>query len=132
MNEELERTLILKYPKIFSSKSFYYFEHSDGWFDIIDVACSNIQNHVDWKRKNSDPEILDEEWEEGHQVVAVQSKEKFGGLRFYVNNCDEYVRGVIEMTESMSYRTCEYCGLKGQRRSGPWIKTLCDNCYRKP
>lgn len=69
-------------------------------------------------------------WMETHkeipQVVAVQIKEKFGTLRFYVDYSDEYSRGVIEMAENMSARTCETCGAEGTRRDGSWIRTLCD------
>lgn len=108
------------------------FEHGNGWYDILDAACSNIQNHVDWKRKTEPfAGMTDEEYDEIHQPVAAQVKEKFGGLRFYVNNCDDYAYGVIAMAESMSYRTCEICGNAGSRRSGGWIKTLCDGCHAK-
>jgi hypothetical protein len=27
------------------------FECGDGWYDIINSLCANIQHHVDWKRK---------------------------------------------------------------------------------
>ena len=104
------------------------FSHGDGWFEILEAACSNIQHHVDWKRRQH-PELSDEEFDEQHQVIAAQVKEKFGGLRFYVDNCDDYVRGVIAMAESMSYRTCEGCGTRGVKRTSGWIRTLCDTCH---
>ena len=135
MRDELDNLLVQKYPKIFRDRNksmqetcmCWGFTHGDGWFEILDAACANIQSHVDWKRRQY-PELSDEEFDEQHQVIAAQVKEKFGGLRFYVDNCDDYVRGVISMAESMSYRTCESCGNKGHRRSGGWIRTLCDTC----
>lgn len=137
MREELDEALCKKYPKIFKMRNgsiqetcmSWGFEHGDGWYDLLDTACSNIQHHVDWKRK-SEPfaGMSDAEFDEIHQPVAAQVKEKFGGLRFYVDNCDDYVRGVVAMTESMSYRICEVCGNVGTRRGGGWIKTLCDPC----
>ena len=138
MRDELDNLLVQKYPKIFRDRNrsmqetcmCWGFAHGDGWFEILEAACSNIQHHVDWKRRQH-PELSDEEFDEQHQVIAAQVKEKFGGLRFYVDNCDDYVRGVIAMAESMSYRTCEDCGNKGHRRSGGWIRTLCDECCGK-
>lgn len=138
MRDELDDLLVQKYPKIFRDRNksmqetcmCWGFTHGDGWFEILDAACANIQSHVDWKRRQHS-ELTDEEFDEQHQVVAAQVKEKFGGLRFYVDNCDDYTRGVIALAESMSYRTCEYCGNKGHRRSGGWVKTLCDECDGK-
>jgi len=107
------------------------FSHGDGWYDILDAACTNIQHHIDWKRKTEPfAGMSDEEFDEIHQPVAAQVKEKFGGLRFYVDGCDDYVRGVIAMAESMSYRTCESCGNPGARRGGGWIRTQCDLCNK--
>lgn len=60
------------------------------------------------------------------QVIAVQVKEKFGTLRFYVNGGDRYTDGVINMAEVMSAYTCEECGSPGKSRTGGWIRTLCD------
>ena len=62
------------------------------------------------------------------QVVAVQVKEKFGGLRFYFHGGDEYVNGVVSMMEAACSFTCEVCAKPGVRRSGGWIRTLCDSC----
>lgn len=141
MKDELDKALCEKYPKIFKMRNAsmsetamcWGFDCGDGWYGIIDAACSNIQSHIKWKRK-SEPfaSMTEEEFDEIHQPVAVQVKEKFGGLRFYADNCDDYTRGVIDMAESMSYRTCEVCGSPGVKRSGGWIKTLCDNCCKRP
>ena len=173
MNEQLDKQLVEKYPKIFRDRygdmrqtlMCWGFEHGDGWYNIIDALCSNIQHHVDHKRKqrakalwmnrkikkaielNSIEPIVNEFkgiwWVERcekileekkyedvpakvHQVVAVQVKEKFGGLRFYTNGCDDAVYAMISMAESMSVRTCEVCGNPGKVRHGGWISTLCD------
>ena len=58
--------------------------------------------------------------------VAVQVKEKFGTLRFYVDNTCERMDGAIEMAEYMSGCICEECGNPGKQRGGGWIRTLCD------
>ena len=63
MNNKNTETLISKYPKIFKlitdpyqgpqlPISLFTFEHDDGWFNIIDLLCGQIQGHIDWKRKD--------------------------------------------------------------------------------
>ena len=129
MKEELEKKLVKKYPKIFTEYKgdpaktcmSWGMETGDGWFQIIDTMCGLLDNHADPDR-NSSP---------GPQVVASQVKEKFGCLHFYTNGCDDYQDGVIAMAESMSYKTCEVCGMPGKRRGGGWIRTLCDACYKE-
>jgi len=65
------------------------------------------------------------------QVRAVQVKEKFGGLRFYIHSADDEVFGMIEMAEMLSYVTCEVCGKHGSlHRRGHWLKTLCSKCAK--
>lgn len=172
MRDELDKQLVEKYPKIFKNRygdmketlMCFGFECGDGWYQIIDSLCANIQSHIDWRNKqrqqaldwndkiraalagdltaldshysyaiNSD-ELIQEAMEKGPrdvpeeipQVVAVQVKEKFGGLRFYVDGGDDVVHGMIRMAESWAAVTCEKCGNPGTTRGGGWIRTLCD------
>jgi hypothetical protein len=60
------------------------------------------------------------------QVIAVQVKEKFGTLRFYVDGGNEATYAMISMAESMSARTCEKCGAPGKLRGKTWLYTACD------
>lgn len=139
MSPELDSKLCEKYPKIFVNRHAdmrttamcWGFECGSGWYNIIDALCSNIQSYIhnnnNWREQllknnpynNKIPDELP-------QVVAVQVKEKFGGLRFYVDRSDSVVDALISMAESMSYRTCEVCGSPGTPRRGGWIRTLCD------
>lgn len=64
------------------------------------------------------------------QVVAAQVKEKFGGLRFYVDNADDYANGAIALAETLSYTICELCGNPGTL-SGNWLRCLCDTCKQQ-
>jgi hypothetical protein len=131
MSPDLDKVLCEKYPKIFKNRNgsimetcmSWGFECEDGWFDIIDILCHEIQHHVDWKSKD-----LSEEERESFQVVADQVKEKYGTLRFYYYGGDEVIEGMVSMAESMSHRTCEHCGCPGDHRPGGYIKTLCDSC----
>lgn len=130
MSPELDAKLVEKYPKIFSGRlgspqetlMCFGFEHGDGWYNIIDKLCDNIQSHIDWYNRDG---------EKVPQLVAVQVKEKFGTLRFYTNPTTDYFRGLIDMAEAMSEITCEVCGTPGKRRGGGWIKTLCDEHAKK-
>jgi len=59
MREELDKKLVEKYPKIFRDRyapmthtcMCWGFSCGDGWFNIIDALCGNIQHHIDWSRK---------------------------------------------------------------------------------
>lgn len=67
-----------------------------------------------------------------YKVVAIQVKEKYGTLRFYVYGGDEYTNGIIDMAEAMSAVTCEICGDKGvERNERGWYSTMCDKCFNK-
>ena len=132
MRKELEDQLIAKYPEIFSHMK--WFEHGDGWFNIIDSLCACIQNECDheigaFKREN--PQATEDEIED-LQTRAVQVKEKFGGLRFYIGSGSPEIYAMIRMAEQISYRICEDCGNPGKKRSGGWIRTLCDPCSVLP
>lgn len=143
MREELDKQLCEKYPKIFQDRDkpmtetcmCWGFSHGDGWYNIIDKLCSNIQGHIDWR--NSQREILlkDNPYnrpirDEVPQVVAEQVKEKFGTLRFYYRGGDDYIDGLVSMAESMSGVTCEECGKPGSTGGKGWISTRCEE-HRK-
>jgi hypothetical protein len=144
---ELEQHIREKYPLIFSQRC--EMSINDGWFDIIDILCGNIQNRIDnvirqreytieWNENVNDPDF---EWtafvkreerevpELIEQVVATQIKEKFGTLRFYYSGGDDYIRGLESMAASMTSRTCEECGSPGTSRSTKkqrWVRVLCE------
>lgn len=129
MNPKLDNELVSKYPKIFANRHAdmrttamcWGFECGDGWYALLDTACSLIQQHIDWRNK-----VAKTPEDRVDQVVAEQVKEKFGGLRFYVSGGDHYTSGVISMCEAMSVRTCEQCGSPGKTRGRNWFYTSCD------
>ncbi len=59
MRDELDKQLCAKYPKIFKNRyadmrttaMCWGFEHGDGWYNIIDMMCANIQSHVNHTRR---------------------------------------------------------------------------------
>jgi hypothetical protein len=125
MKKELDEQLCQKYPLIFANRHrpmnetamCWGFDCGDGWFNILDQLCLNIQYYIEWKNKK---ETVVE------QVVADQVKEKFGTLRFYYSGGDEHIAGMVAMAESMSGVTCEDCGKPGRSRGFGWITTVCD------
>ena len=61
----------------------------------------------------------------GEHVYLRQVKEKFGGLRVYIDGPDK-ADDIVEKYSSMSYKICEICGEEGKLRSDGWYITLCD------
>jgi len=127
MDKALGEELMNKYPKIFIQRDWSPQKTSmcwgitcgNGWLYLIDKLCSKIQRHV-YKNKLK-------------QVEAIQVKEKFGGLRFYVTNSTEEILKFIYEAETESLDTCEWCGKRRdvkQTRSG-YIQTLCGECREK-
>ena len=125
MREELDKQLCEKYPKIFVNRNgdmtktcmYWGFSCGDGWYDLIDTLCENIQSYID--NNSSETRVIS-------QVVAEQVKEKFGTLRFYTSGGDRLIDGMIWFAESMSGRICETCGNPGKLRNSGWLVTLCD------
>ena len=142
MKKEFDEYLCSKYPKLFETRHkdvhttamCWGFSCGDGWFQILNQLCSNIQSHIDWKQEQK------EKYGRGEgcsQVVVDQVKEKFGTLRFYYHGGDEYINGLVRMAESMSGVTCESCGapgaLYGVGKEGitGWMHTYCEVCETK-
>ena len=98
------------------------FDNHDGWFELIKELSENIDKEL---KKLSKDKI------KNFQVDQV--KEKFGGLRFYVNFApSNKIHKLIEIAEYKSYTICEYCGKKGKLRGDlTLILTLCYTCYFK-
>lgn len=126
-------------------------ECGDGWYNIIDILCGKLcsewlsaksrydfikdrvgekmygnasgdtitQGEIDLRKQ-----IMEEE--ASKVPVAVQVKEKFGGLRFYVRAATDKHYNFISFAESMSYRTCEECGAPGKTYTDGWHRTMCD------
>lgn len=63
--------------------------------------------------------------------IVVQVKEKFGGLRFYVQNACEEIYDLISQAEKCSYGICEICGASGRlMKTGPVVMTRCQKHMR--
>lgn len=121
MSPELEMELHGKYPKIlgylnedgkYKTRLWGGFQHGDGWYALVSTLCSTIQARAE---------------STGQEVQVTQVKEKFGALRFYSQNGDDHISGMIDLAEELSARTCEICGHPGQKKNVQgWLITRCD------
>ncbi len=121
MNEKNTNYLLKKYPKLY--RQYYLpmnqtcmcwgFDCGDGWFKLLDKLSKQIVK-------------LDPKCE------AVQVKEKWGGLRFYVNATLHIIHTLIMNAEKESYTICEVCGKSGKFRGDLfWKQTLCKKHYNE-
>ncbi len=119
------------YSKMFS-RSYGGIAVGSGWWPIIESLCANIQSHIDWRNRQRELLLKDNPYnhkihDHVEQVVVEQIKEKFGGLRFYYSGGDDEISGMVRMAEAWAGVACEECGAPGKRRSGGWVRTLCDH-----
>lgn len=64
----------------------------------------------------------------------IQIKEKFGGLRFYINGAppNSKIYDIINKYEDLSFEICEFCGAPGKTEDYQgWLFTWCKNCKNK-
>ena len=128
------------------------FECGDGWYNLIDVLCGMLYSEYSqaksryeyakecfetnggkthWNKPITAEEVEERRlaMEEAAKTVPVASqvKEKFGGLRFYVNGATDKHWNYISFAENMSHRTCEVCGAPGKTYTDGWHQTLCEH-----
>ncbi len=144
MNSELQSKLWETYPKIFSASQSedgewmgLFCECDDGWYEIINSLCRNIQHTIDWNNATGEFSKYSPKEDLIEQVIASQIKEKFGGLRFYYDGGYKSeallgdILGMVAMAEAISLKVCETCGSPGKlKKLNGWYKTCCDSCEK--
>ncbi len=128
--DEFARHMEEKYPEMFANP-YGGFAVGAGWWPVIEALCRQIDSYTKWRNTTRESLLKDNPHnypipDAVPQVVVEQIKEKFGGLRFYYQGGDEFIHGLETMAELWAGHTCEECGMPGKRRSGGWIRTLCD------
>jgi len=127
MSPDKEKTIFHRWPQWFRNKAdirvslmSWGFTCGDGWYEIIYQLCERIEPLV---------AALDDG---GAAFEVVQVKEKFGGLRFYVDNANDEIYEAIEAASELSVQTCEVCGAPGNNEADAtgWWKTLCASCRK--
>lgn len=125
MNEANTKALIEAAPTLFrapegrSPFALFYFECGDGWFELL----------LDLARQ------LEPLAKSAHDVcdglpAAVQVKEKFGTLRFYLSHGTDEMYALIRDAEERSARTCESCGKPGKVGGRGWLRCSCEECAK--
>lgn len=136
-------------------------ETGDGWFEIINTLSKSLcagwleakenydkivgregqlrypsydgETNFNWRitaeKIQEAKTLLDEELEK--VPVAVQVKEKFGSLRFYVYNATDEHHSLIAFAERLSARTCEVCGKPGKINKCGWLSCRCKEHRRR-
>ena len=90
-----------------------FFEVELGWFPLIKDLITDLI-------------------ELGLNKEVCQVKEKFGGLRCYINDGSDEVFNRIHKAEKESLTICEITGKVGELRTDiPWFRTLSDEEYLK-
>jgi hypothetical protein len=120
MKDQTFEELAKLYPDLFQKARVEYFECGDGWYTILRSLCSLMSHDVQQARYrikyHTDAGKHDKSQEEEEKLsialealpVIAQVKEKFGGLRFYVDG------GTDEIHNNEG-----------------WIKTMCTPCHKK-
>jgi len=93
------------------------FECMDGWLDIIEELSDKLERELEKL------EVCKWGYRTAH---AVQVKEKFGGLRFYMSTETEHMSQHIREAEDRSYETCEVCGKPGKVKPAKWLVVRCE------
>lgn len=99
----------------------------NGWKeDDTDLGVEWIYGSVGPGWKDILTRLIEDLETLGWNGQILQVKEKFGGLRFYINGGPKGVHERIVQAERESYDVCERCGQPGKLRPIDWWKTLCD------
>jgi hypothetical protein len=94
-------------------KSCSTLEIDNGWFGLV-------------------KELIEKCIALGWNKQTCQIKEKFGGLRFYINSASDEVFEAINEAEEKSYKVCEVTGRPGELRTDiGWYRTLSDEIYEQ-
>lgn len=127
MQEEKELELTNTFTRLYKKHHPLYpdnvpmsfsFECGDGWYQLLKDLSAKLEEEIA-KQKNPD------------DFFAVQVKEKFGGLRFYMSSETEEMSKFIDEAEKVADVTCEICGKPGTLRTEGWMRTLCDACEER-
>lgn len=118
MNKPWQIELKAKYPELFplrpkfnnpeelTNEPYCGFGCGEGWKDLLYALCEELKPY---------------------KVSGVsQIKEKYAGLRFYVNAAEPEAYKIIAKYETLSLTICETCGKPGSLREEGYYYTACD------
>lgn len=115
-----------KCPMLYKDK--IVFQCGAGWYDIIQRLSVQIENLLTkYSKVIAFPET-DEAFD--MEIFAIQIKEKYGTLRFYMSCETDEITNLIKETEALSKETCETCGAKAKLRKHAFMEVKCDECFK--
>jgi hypothetical protein len=103
------RNLVADFPEMFADA--FDVSVPNGWYSVVWECCSAIH-------------------EVAPETRIAQVKEKFGGLRIYLDteSTDE-IDALIQLATYQCNETCQDCGKPGWlHRKGGWLATRCEAC----
>ena len=132
----------------------YGFECAEGWYELLRDCCRKIMDCYSEAGAEIDfvPVQIKEKWGTlrfyygyadapcglaafdfiGSGVSIRFEPGLKGTLEDEKARLRHNISQIIKEAEAMSSHTCEYCGKEGTlRRDLPWVRTLCDDCYKK-
>jgi ribosomal protein S27AE len=125
MKTDWNTKLIDNYPLSFKNNPDWIYKNIEcngGWLTLVERLLDSIESHLATLPKNSKVR---------KNFVVQQIKEKFGGLRVYVDGADDFIYDKIMQTEEDSKRICEFCGIGGEMsRHGHYYRTVCGDCRK--
>ncbi len=103
------------------------FDCGPGWYHLIYDLSIKIEKILQEKAKI--PIILENEG--NFEMFAIQIKEKYGTLRFYMSYENEEITELIREAKASSSQTCDNCGGSAKMRGTTWLEVKCDKCYQE-
>lgn len=99
------------------------FECGKGWAPIILDLSLKIEKILLQMAEDGDADTM--------AMYAIQVKEKYGTLRFYMSLQTEEMTDLIHEAEAASSQICENCADVGKMRNKrQWMHVSCDKCLK--
>jgi len=102
------KNLIKSFKDLFVEDSLI--DVSDGWYIMVLNVLNIISSHNNIKNS---------------EIKVLSIKSKFGRLRIYLSEYDDYLDGVLDAFEKQSFYICERCG---NQVLSSGFGTLCLKC----
>ncbi len=127
MDKELTEKLKERHPQIMQDLwgdprvtcMAFGVECGNGWYNLLDDLMTALEVEANRSGAESPPR-------------AVQIKEKFGMLRFYIDAGTDKENDIIDGFEAYSGHVCEACGKPGRVKSyRGWLAARCVDCDAK-
>ena len=104
-----------EFPILFGGYRAYEPEIGQGWFYLLWDLCVTLEGFAHRRIREGLP-----------LMQIVQVKEKWGGLRCYLDHATQEAIDLAQAASLRSETVCEACGRPGNLRPiGGWFKTLC-------